>query len=353
MSFIKKAVKKVFKFAKRLVKNKIFQIVAIIALSVFTAGIAAGGFAAFSGVSSVSGFFTAVGQTMATGAASIAKAVGLKGLSASLASKGGAAAIKAGLVTTAETASAIATSASAAAAKAGTAGQTAAAAAQGATAKAAATMAHALPASGTAAAKAAAAGVSAASGTGTTFSKIIGHKVMGEVTVGQLATNAALAGFKASASDDARKRKYPNGYVAGDVARGGGSYTGGPAPSGGEPVGVAEAAPEEMLASNTAAEIGEQGETLAAQMARDSQGDTGGPVADYARGEPGPTAMQQFAQQEGLVGGEQEAVADQGAGTMLMEPQTPTQGLLGENPFADQATRIAYNPRSRGLMGAA
>lgn len=79
MSFVVKAVKKVFKkvkkFVKRVVKSKWFKIAAIVALSVFTAGIAAGGFAAFSGVSSVGSFFSAVGSTMATGWSAIAGSV--------------------------------------------------------------------------------------------------------------------------------------------------------------------------------------------------------------------------------------------------------------------------------------
>lgn len=91
MSFVKKAVKKVFKFHKRLfkktksfvkraVKSKWFKIVAIIALSVFTAGLAAGGFAAFGAASAaagggIGGFFSAVGSTMATGWTAITSSV--------------------------------------------------------------------------------------------------------------------------------------------------------------------------------------------------------------------------------------------------------------------------------------
>ena len=82
MSFVKKAVKKVFKVAKKVRKkvlgglkklwsNKWFRIATIVAASVFTAGIAAGGFAAFSGVTTVSGFMGAVGSTMSAGMASI------------------------------------------------------------------------------------------------------------------------------------------------------------------------------------------------------------------------------------------------------------------------------------------
>lgn len=348
MSFVKKAVKKVFKFVKRLVKNKVFQIVAIIALSVFTAGVAAGGFAAFSGVSSIGGFFTAVGQTMATGMASITSALGMQGTSAAFAAKGGAAAIKAGLVTTAQTAGSIATSAAAASAKAAAAGNTAAAAAQGATAKAAAGMAHTLPAAGTTAAKAAAAGV-AKTGVSSTFGKVAGQKVLGEVTIGQMATSAALGGIKNMMDQDARKREFPNGYVAGGTARKGGSYTGGVAGvdiSGSTPQ---LADPEQQIASNTQAEIGEQGETLASQMANRPAEEAGlnqqPPAQDFAGG----ANLQNYAQQ-GLA--PQEAIVDSGGGQMDVQQQQPQQGLMGDNPFSDQASRIAYNPRQRGLMGA-
>jgi hypothetical protein len=71
MSFVKKAVKKVFKkvvkVTKKVVKSKWFKIAAIVGLSLFTAGVAAGGFAAFANVSTVGGFFGAVGTTMGTG----------------------------------------------------------------------------------------------------------------------------------------------------------------------------------------------------------------------------------------------------------------------------------------------
>jgi hypothetical protein len=87
MSFIKKAVKKVFSVAKkvvkkvvktvkRAVKSKWFKYALMAAAIVFTAGVAAGGFAAFSGVSTVGGFFGAVGQTMATGWTAITGAFG-------------------------------------------------------------------------------------------------------------------------------------------------------------------------------------------------------------------------------------------------------------------------------------
>jgi hypothetical protein len=92
MSFVGKAVKKVFKVSKKIWStagkvarkawgNKWVRIAAIVGLSVFTAGIATGGFAAFGAASAaagggVSGFFSAVGTTMATGWGSITASVG-------------------------------------------------------------------------------------------------------------------------------------------------------------------------------------------------------------------------------------------------------------------------------------
>ena len=104
MSFVKTAVKKVFTFIKKVVKSKVFKWVAIAALTFFTAGVAAGGFAAFTGVTGVGSFFTAVGQTIATGAASIASTLGFKATAGKIAAHGGAAAIQAGLTTTATSA---------------------------------------------------------------------------------------------------------------------------------------------------------------------------------------------------------------------------------------------------------
>ena len=76
MSFVAKGVKKVFKkvakVAKKVVKSKWFKIAVIVGLSIFTAGVASGlGFGAFAGVSSVGGFFGAVGTTMSAGWTSI------------------------------------------------------------------------------------------------------------------------------------------------------------------------------------------------------------------------------------------------------------------------------------------
>ena len=67
MSFIKKAVKKVFKVVKKIVKSKIFKIAAVAALTFFTAGVVMGGFGAFTGVSTIGEFFGAVGSTISQG----------------------------------------------------------------------------------------------------------------------------------------------------------------------------------------------------------------------------------------------------------------------------------------------
>jgi hypothetical protein len=92
MSFISKAVKKVFAFGKKIVKgvkkafgNKWFRTAALVGLSLFTAGIASGGFAAFgaaqnaamaAGSSSIGAFFSAVGTTVATGFSSVTGSLG-------------------------------------------------------------------------------------------------------------------------------------------------------------------------------------------------------------------------------------------------------------------------------------
>lgn len=89
MSKIAKGVKKVFKGAKKFVK-KIAKPVLIGAAIFFTAGIAAGGFAAFSGVSSLGGFFGAVGNTIGVGFQATMGSLGLsQGVSASMASASG------------------------------------------------------------------------------------------------------------------------------------------------------------------------------------------------------------------------------------------------------------------------
>ena len=75
MSFVGKAIKKVFKVVKKIVKSKWFKIALIVAACVFTAGIAAGGFTMVAG-SGIGGFFSAVGTTMSAGISSIAGGLG-------------------------------------------------------------------------------------------------------------------------------------------------------------------------------------------------------------------------------------------------------------------------------------
>lgn len=89
MSFVKKAIKKVFKvvkkvvkksisFVKRVVKSDWFKIAAIVALSFFTAGLATGGFAMGS-AGGLTGFFQGVGATISQGFTTITGALGKAG----------------------------------------------------------------------------------------------------------------------------------------------------------------------------------------------------------------------------------------------------------------------------------
>lgn len=72
MSFVKKTIKKSWNFVKDNWKT-----IAIVAAIAFTAGVASVGFAAFAGVSSVGGFFGAVGSTMWAGVAATAGSMGI------------------------------------------------------------------------------------------------------------------------------------------------------------------------------------------------------------------------------------------------------------------------------------
>ena len=76
MSGIAKGVKKVFKAVKKVVK-KIWKPLLIATAVAFTGGLAAGGFAAFQGVSSVGGFLGAVGSTTMAGVGAIGGTLGL------------------------------------------------------------------------------------------------------------------------------------------------------------------------------------------------------------------------------------------------------------------------------------
>jgi len=89
MSFIGKAVKKIFNFGKKVVKgigrafkNKWFRTAFMVALSVFAVGLGSGGFSGFSSAmansgatSTIGSFFSAVGTTMATGFGAITSSV--------------------------------------------------------------------------------------------------------------------------------------------------------------------------------------------------------------------------------------------------------------------------------------
>ena len=190
MSFVKKALKKVVKTVKKVVKTKVFKYVAIAAAVFFTAGVVAGGFASFSGVTSIGGFFGAVGETIAAGASAITGALGMSGLSTSLAGYGGAAAQAAGL---------------------------------GAFAPAAVT-GLALPAGATSLASAQFAGSAASrggflAGVGRFLGGTAGA-TSGASTGGALWTSVALGALNGVIASKANKKEYPNGYVAGGRARG-------------------------------------------------------------------------------------------------------------------------------------
>lgn len=91
MSFVKKAVRKVFRGAKKFVK-KYGKYVAAAAGLFFTSGLAAGGFSAFQGVGDVGSFFGAVGKTMAVGAQAMGGSLGIgQGVSGSLSASTGVA----------------------------------------------------------------------------------------------------------------------------------------------------------------------------------------------------------------------------------------------------------------------
>lgn len=87
---IGRGIKKVFRGAKKVVK-KVAKPALIIGAVLMTAGLATGGFAAFSAASGPLGFLKAAGQTMLAGGQSIAGSLGIgSGLSGSLVAEGGA-----------------------------------------------------------------------------------------------------------------------------------------------------------------------------------------------------------------------------------------------------------------------
>lgn len=230
MSFVKKAIKKVVKTVKKIVRSKVFKWIVIAAAVFFTAGVAAGGFAAFSGVSTVGGFFTAVGQTIATGASAIAGGLGFQGASTSLASYGGAAADAAGL-----SAASILTPVTVNA-------TTIAGGATGMTAAQASAM-------GLTQATTQAAG----SGFFASAKAVLGKKVLGDVSIGQLAASGITTAMTEAIKNKGSGKEFPNGYVAGGLMRGGGpeapgaiSYEfGGPPSAGAETQVAQQQAPQE------------------------------------------------------------------------------------------------------------
>lgn len=227
MSFVAKAVKKVFKkvgkFVKKVVKSKWFKIAAIAALCVFTAGIgAAGGFAAFSTAATggtLSGFMSAIGTTMSTGWTSILGTVGLAGTAAPTALASGAATVG----TTANTVGVLAAGAGAAAPLGGTAGLLAG----GATA--ATTAAGAAAGLGTAAAttagwSVATAGVGVGQAATTSFLGKVGSMFMDPGLGGTMLRGGVMAAYQQHAANKQyeRERYYKdNVTVAGGAAFGG------------------------------------------------------------------------------------------------------------------------------------
>ena len=330
MSFVKKAVKKVFKVVKKIVKSKIFKIVAVAALIFFTAGVAAGGFAAFAGVNTVGGFMVAAGQTIATGAAAITGGLGMAGTSGALAAHGGAAATAAGLAgaplgtalvgTTANTLGVLAAGEGVTAASGLTTSSLAAlggpAATTGITGVAATTAAT--PAAGGGFLKAA--------------QEIFSKPILGDVTFGQLATSAITTGLGTILKSEMDQRDNPNTFVAGGLARGSGDDRV-PGLSGydfGEPEGAAETAIDAPV------------DTLAGQLAR-------APEEEAPAQPQAGDGIRARLEQRGLLGQPQE---EQVAQANPLAPPAPgqqqaQQGLVspdGSQPFQQQATQIAYNP---------
>lgn len=298
MSFIKKAVKKVFSVAKKIVKSKVFKWIAIAALCFFTAGVAAGGFAAFAGVNSIGSFFVAVGQTMATGAASMASSLGFQGMSSSLAAHGGAAAIQAGLTTTATSATGATLTATTAGSNATTGiiaaeGGTNAAATSGGILTNRAGEAVALSSKGAAAANAARTaaqvqslttsyqgmGMSQVAAKQAAEATVFGMQGGGAVTTasnwelmmnglysnapkgitGGMSTTAKtvllsglVTGAQSMLASKAAQNRFPNSFVAGGLARGGGTKVSVPHISFGEPAatGTEAGAPDTAIAQN-------------------------------------------------------------------------------------------------------
>lgn len=332
MSFVKKAVKKVIKTVKKIVKSKIFKIVAIAALVFFTAGIAAGGFAAFSGVTSVGGFFTAVGQTIATGAASIAGGLGFKGASASLAQYGGAAAEAAGLTAGTGLANAAGVTLAGAPGAAGSVTTTAAGEVVAATG------------AGVQGGAAALTGKAAGSGFLSSVKGIMGKKVLGDLTIGEMAAKGTMAAVTNALSKKDRAEE-PNAFVAGGLARGGGSeapdaidYDFGPSTPAPGQQGVQPTTPPPG--------VPQEEPTVAAQLAQGGQAQPSPASRIQALiAERGPISQPGYggvADGGGLVGGQQSDLA--AALSPQMSVQRPQAQPTGRT-FVDEASQLQYGPR--------
>lgn len=320
MSFVKKAIKKVVKTVKKIVKSKIFKYVVIAAAIFFTAGVAAGGFAAFSGVSSIGGFFTAVGQTIATGASAIAGGLGFQGASSTLAGYGGAAAEAAGLTASSQILAPVVVNAMTVGTGAG----------QAATVAAAQT----------------AAGQAAGSGFLASVKGVLGKKVIGDATIGELASKGIMTAVTASLKSKGDEKEYANSFVAGGVARGGGSEAPAPIdyefggqqdlalPSAGEQAGAKQGAPVEEP-------------TLAAQMAQGGEA------------QPSPVSrIQALIQERGPIsqpgyGGLAQYAGPARGGLAPQEAAVNPQLLVGQpsgappegRTFTQGASQLQYAPR--------
>lgn len=348
MSFVKKAIKKVVKTVKKVVKSDIFKYVAIGAAIFFTAGVAAGGFAAFSGVSSIGGFFTAVGQTIATGASAIAGGLGMSGTSNWLAGYGGQAAASAGLagapaltagVTAAQAVTPYAMTASKVAA-----GETIATGLAGAGNVAAAV-------TPTATQFAAMGGTQAGAGFLSKVGAVMNKKVLGDLTLGKVAASMVTTGVTEALKGKDKEKEFANGFVGGGLARGGGERDpGAPRVSAGGSAKPTTPAPGE----STTARMAQGGTAAPPSMAQQEAGLTpAAPAAPaVAQGLVGAGQMAQGASPgdrlRGLIaqrGPVTSPVGDMSPGRMALTGGTQAQQPQEGRRFTGGATQIQYQPK--------
>jgi len=256
------------------------------------------------------GFFTAVGQTIATGASAIAGGLGFQGASTSLASYGGAAAEAAGLTASAQVLAPVAVNAVSVGSAAG----------QAATVQAA---------------QAAAGAGAGAAGSGfmASVKNVLGKKVLGDVSIGQLAASGITTSMTEMLKAKAGKQDAPNGFVAGGLARGGSDEA--PGALGYEFGG--SGAPEAPQPGEPAAQ---PEQTVAGQMA---QGGEGAPAPanriQALIAERGPLNPQQYDSGPALAGGllpQQQSAMPQ-IGLQLQQPQTDP-----DRRFTMGATQLQY-----------